>query len=205
MAGSAFIGAALCAFLAIISLFLIFDFFNQAGLEYINAIIIGGIVSAVSFSGYKLLSAKRSSKKNINQHKALDVITTSKNVLIAANTPVELSTTNNPQKYDDYSDSSFWVKVKKFAKAAGKEVIEKALFLYYAAQESDTPVWAKTIIYSALAYFISPIDAIPDITPVVGYTDDLGALVSALATVSMYVTEDVKNKARQKLSDWFDK
>jgi uncharacterized membrane protein YkvA (DUF1232 family) len=104
---------------------------------------------------------------------------------------------------DDYSDSSFWEKVKGFAKTAGKEVIEKALYLYYAAQRSETPAWAKTIIYSALAYFILPIDAIPDFTPVVGYSDDLGALAAAVAAVSMYITEDVKSKAKQKLSDWF--
>lgn len=205
MVGSALIGAAIFTFFALTSWFQIFAFLHQAGLDYINGIIIGGIVSAATFSGYKSLSAKRSSKNNINRHKAVDVITTSKNAPIPTDTSLELSITNKPQKYDDYSDSSFWGKVKKFAKAAGKEVIEKALFLYYAAQESDTPVWAKTIIYSALAYFISPIDAIPDITPVVGYSDDLGALVSALATVSIYVTEDVKNKARQKLSEWFDK
>lgn len=100
-----------------------------------------------------------------------------------------------------YSDLSFWDKIKSFAKAAGREVIEKALYLYYAAQESDTPVWAKTVIYSSLLYFIVPIDAIPDFTPVVGYTDDLGALAAALATVSMYITEDVKRQAKQKLYD----
>jgi uncharacterized membrane protein YkvA (DUF1232 family) len=55
----------------------------------------------------------------------------------------------------------------------GREVIEKALWLYYAAQQPNTPLWAKTAIYGALGYFISPIDAIPDITPVIGYADDL--------------------------------
>ena len=84
-------------------------------------------------------------------------------------------------QHSEYSDSSFWDKVKKFALTAGKEVIEKALWLYYAAQRPETPKWAKTAIYGALAYFISPIDAIPDITPLVGFTDDLGALAAAIA------------------------
>jgi uncharacterized membrane protein YkvA (DUF1232 family) len=104
---------------------------------------------------------------------------------------------------ENYSDSGFWEKIKKYAKTAGKEVIEKALYLYYAAQESETPMWAKSVIYGALAYFIFPLDAIPDITPVIGYTDDLGTLAAAIATVSMYITDDVKSKAKQKLSDWF--
>lgn len=59
---------------------------------------------------------------------------------------------------------------------AGRKVIDKVLRLYYALQDKDTPIWAKSIIVGALAYFISPLDAIPDITPVVGYVDDWGAI-----------------------------
>lgn len=103
----------------------------------------------------------------------------------------------------EYSDSSFWDKVVKFAKSAGKEVIEKALWLYYAAQDPKTPAWAKTVIYGALGYFIFPIDAIPDLTPVVGYADDLGVLAAAVATVAMYITEEIKSLTAQKMKDWF--
>lgn len=102
-----------------------------------------------------------------------------------------------------YSENGFWEKVVKFAKTAGKEVIEKALWLYYAAENPKTPTWAKTIIYGALGYFIFPVDAIPDLSPVVGYADDLGVLASAIATVSFYINEDVKALATQKLKDWF--
>lgn len=104
----------------------------------------------------------------------------------------------------DFDDDSFWAKVRNFALAAGKEVIEKALWLYYAAQAKGTPVWAKTTIYAALAYFVFPLDAVPDMVPVAGYTDDLGALAAATATVAMYITSEVKAQAQQKLSDWFD-
>jgi len=94
----------------------------------------------------------------------------------------------------EYTESSFWEKLKKFAKTAGAEVIEKALQLYYTMQESATPLWAKTVIIGALGYFISPIDAIPDAIPFIGYSDDLGVLVAAMATVSSYITDDVKSK-----------
>jgi uncharacterized membrane protein YkvA (DUF1232 family) len=103
----------------------------------------------------------------------------------------------------DYSDSSFWDKVKTFARAAGKEVIQKALWLYYAAQRPETPAWARTAIYGALAYFIMPFDAIPDIAPLVGYTDDLGVLASALAAVSLYIDDDVKAQADARMASWF--
>lgn len=104
----------------------------------------------------------------------------------------------------DFDDGSFWTKLRNFAVTAGREVIEKALWLYYAAQAKGTPVWAKTTIYAALAYFVFPLDAIPDIVPVVGYTDDLGTLAAAATTVAMYITADVKAQAQQKLGDWFD-
>lgn len=102
-----------------------------------------------------------------------------------------------------YTDDSFRDKVIRFAKTAGREVIEKALWLYYAAQQPNTPVWARTAIYGALGYFISPIDAIPDITPVIGYVDDLAVLAAAVATVATYITADVKLRAAEKLQGWF--
>jgi uncharacterized membrane protein YkvA (DUF1232 family) len=104
---------------------------------------------------------------------------------------------------DVYSESNFWNKVVKYAKIAGKEVIERALQLYYASQDPNLPPWAKTVIFGALAYFIFPVDAIPDLIPGVGYVDDLGVLAAAVVTVALYITEDVKQKARQKLRDWF--
>lgn len=102
-----------------------------------------------------------------------------------------------------YSDRSFWRKVQRYAKQAGVQVIEKALWLYYAAQRPETPAWAKGVIYGALGYFILPADAIPDMLPGVGLSDDLGALVVALGVVASHVTPDVKAQARQKLHDWF--
>lgn len=103
----------------------------------------------------------------------------------------------------EFSDDGFWNKVIKYAKTAGQEVIEKALWLYYAAQNPQTPTWAKTTIYGALGYFILPIDAIPDMLPGVGYTDDLGVIAAAITAVSMYITDEVKQQTAQKLRDWF--
>lgn len=103
----------------------------------------------------------------------------------------------------EYSDSGFWDKAMAFARVAGREVIEKALWLYYAAQDPRTPAWARTVIYGALGYFIFPVDAIPDPTPIAGYADDLGALAAAVATVAMYIGDEVKAQAAQKLRAWF--
>lgn len=102
-----------------------------------------------------------------------------------------------------YSDGSFWEKAKNHAKSAGSEVMEPALKMYYAATDSDTPTWAKATIFSALGYFIFPLDAIPDVAPLVGYTDDLGVLAAALATTAANIKEEHVKKAKETLARWF--
>ena len=103
----------------------------------------------------------------------------------------------------EYSDQRLRGKLARHAVAAGREVVEKVLWLYYASRRPDVPRWAKLTIYAALAYFILPLDAIPDITPLAGYSDDLGALSAALLTVARYVDDEVKAKARRRLHTWF--
>jgi uncharacterized membrane protein YkvA (DUF1232 family) len=103
-----------------------------------------------------------------------------------------------------FSDAGFWDKLTSFARVAGREVIEKALWLYYAMQSPDCPAWAKTVIIGALGYFILPLDAIPDVLVPMGFTDDLGVLAAALTVVSMHVTPEVKRQASQKWAVWFE-
>lgn len=102
-----------------------------------------------------------------------------------------------------YSPFTFRNKLLAFARAAGREVVGRALQLYYAAHAPGTPRWAKAAIYGALGYFISFVDVIPDLTPVLGYTDDLAVLTAALATVVTHVTPEVKAQAAAKLEQWF--
>ena len=107
-------------------------------------------------------------------------------------------------KYEkEYNENSFWDKTEKYAKVAGEKVLEPALKMYHASKDSDTPIWAKTTIMGALGYFISPIDAIPDITPVIGYTDDLGVLMAAVATVAVHIKKEHSEKAKETLKQWF--
>lgn len=108
-----------------------------------------------------------------------------------------------PQSEATYSEQGFWEKLKQFAAQAGRDVVEKALTLYYAAQRPETPLWAKMVIYSSLAYFVLPTDLIPDFTPFAGYSDDLGTILSALATVALAITPEVKESARQTAQVWF--
>ena len=104
---------------------------------------------------------------------------------------------------ENYSEEKFWGKLKKYGKKAGSSVVYAVLLLYYTLQKPQIPKKVKFVIIGALGYFILPIDAIPDFAVGLGYTDDLGAIVFALIQVAMYIDQDVKKKAKEKLADWF--
>lgn len=108
------------------------------------------------------------------------------------------------EKYSKlYSESTLLDKLKKYGKKAGKKLVYLVLLLFHTLQKDNVPLKAKAIILGALGYFIAPFDFISDFIPAVGYTDDVGALMMALAAVSIYIDDEVKNKAKEKLERWF--
>lgn len=100
----------------------------------------------------------------------------------------------------NYSESGLWDKIKKCAKKAGNEVIKNVLILYYALPNASAK--DKAIIIGALGYFILPIDIIPDVIPVLGYTDDAAALLWAIKKTRDCATPEVLAKAEQKTNEW---
>jgi len=102
-----------------------------------------------------------------------------------------------------YSEKSLWEKIKKFSKAAGTKVIYAVLLLYYAMKDSNVSLKTKIFIAASLGYFIMPTDAIFDLTPIIGYSDDLGVLLFALKQISSAITNEVKENARNKIAEWF--
>lgn len=108
-----------------------------------------------------------------------------------------------PYDKPNYTAANLWQKISTAASRLGRETVEKILWLYYASRRPQTPKWAKTLIYSTLAYFILPVDAIPDFIPISGYTDDVTAIAAALATLAAYVDDDVKRRTTTKLKLWF--
>lgn len=109
-----------------------------------------------------------------------------------------------PAKYRRFfSESAFWGKLSRFASAAGVKTVYSALLLYYAFKRKETPAWAKRSIVGVLGYLITPLDLLPDLTPIVGYTDDIGFLGLCLVLVAAYVNEDVRAQAREQVIKWF--
>jgi uncharacterized membrane protein YkvA (DUF1232 family) len=109
----------------------------------------------------------------------------------------------NSQYSKYFSEESLWKKIKKFSKTAGTTVVYAVLLLYYVMKSKEVTVKTKVSIAAALGYFILPTDAIFDLTPLVGYSDDLGVLIFALSQVSSNVTPEIRELARQKLGEWF--
>ena len=103
-----------------------------------------------------------------------------------------------------YSEKSLWQKVKKFSKVAGSKVIYAVLLLYYAMNDKNVSLKTKLFIAASLGYFIMPADAIFDLTPIIGFSDDLGVLIFALKQISLAITPEVKEKALFKITEWFN-
>lgn len=106
---------------------------------------------------------------------------------------------------EKYSNRGFWEKLKGNFSKISNNTIEKALTLYYALRDEDTPAWAKTVIAGALGYFIFPIDAVPDILPALGYSDDVLVLIAALTTVGLNLKDKHTEKAKEVIKKWYSK
>ena len=104
---------------------------------------------------------------------------------------------------EHYSEISFWDKIKNFAAKVGGQGIYYALILYYVLVDDETPSSQKGIIIGALGYFIFPLDLIPDLVPLVGFTDDIAAITAALKVIWSSVKPIHLEQAAQKTKEWF--
>lgn len=104
---------------------------------------------------------------------------------------------------DEYSESGLKDKLAKIAKKAGIKVVYAVLIAFYAVQSETVSMADKARVYGALGYFIMPIDLVPDSIPMLGFSDDLAALLFVLHTISANITPEVKKKAASRLRDWF--
>jgi uncharacterized membrane protein YkvA (DUF1232 family) len=104
---------------------------------------------------------------------------------------------------EPFDHDGFWQKLLAFLKRAGYPFIETVLQLYYTSQKEDLPMWAKLLIYSALLYFISPLDGIPDVLPM-GLSDDIAVLSAALASITAFIDGQIRALVARKMRDLFD-
>lgn len=108
------------------------------------------------------------------------------------------------EKYKDkFSELKLWALLKTGARRLGTKAVYSALLMYYAYKRKDTPLWAKRIVIGTLGYLLAPLDAIPDLTPFIGFTDDIGILSIGLVAIAGFINDEVKGKAKSQLDKWF--
>jgi uncharacterized membrane protein YkvA (DUF1232 family) len=88
----------------------------------------------------------------------------------------------------------FWHKARK---TLGRVPFsEDAAAAFYCATDSATPFAVRATLFGALAYFVLPIDAVPDFLLGLGYTDDAAVLLAAFTTAKTYIADEHRAKAR---------
>ncbi|MFO1032566.1 MAG: YkvA family protein [Hyphomicrobiales bacterium] len=103
---------------------------------------------------------------------------------------------------EDYVRAGFWPKLARGA--ARLPFADELLAAWYCATDQATPLKVKATLFGALAYFILPIDAIPDVIVGLGFTDDMAVLMTALALVRNHVTAAHRLRARETLDSLRD-
>jgi uncharacterized membrane protein YkvA (DUF1232 family) len=92
----------------------------------------------------------------------------------------------------------FWPKMRRVASKI--PFAADALSLWWCARDPETPTAAKGMMFAALAYFVLPTDAIPDVLPAIGFTDDAAVIAALLAIVGKNLKPRHKDAAQAFLS-----
>ena len=91
----------------------------------------------------------------------------------------------------------FWSKAKRLG--AALPFAEDLLAAYYCAFDRNTPLQVKAVLAGAIAYFVLPIDAVPDMLPLIGFTDDAAVLATAIKLVASNIRPEHRSAARRAL------
>ncbi len=117
---------------------------------------------------------------------------------------------NNKQSSSEYTyeaevlDSSVIDEslLRKVLVRAGRTLAQPALEAFEMVLDSSIPPQARVTMIAALAYLIMPMDLVPDLIPVAGFSDDLVALTAVISLWQNHITPKIRDKARRKLDLW---
>jgi len=106
---------------------------------------------------------------------------------------------NEGRKQEDRVREDFWPKFRSFA--AKLPFAEDVAAAWFCATDSQVPLRVRGTLIAALAYFIMPLDFVPDILAFVGMTDDIAVLSLAISTLAAHITDKHRAQAREALAD----
>lgn len=95
--------------------------------------------------------------------------------------------------------AKFWKTLRKAARQV--PFMEDLVAAYYCAFDLQTPHRVRGILLAALAYFVLPLDGLPDFLAFVGFSDDVAVLTAALAAIRAHITPAHYEAARAALRD----
>jgi uncharacterized membrane protein YkvA (DUF1232 family) len=72
---------------------------------------------------------------------------------------------------------------------------------WYCAADAKTPIHVRGVLLAALAYFVLPADAVPDIVAGIGFTDDAAVIAGVIGTFARYITPEHRAKASRRLDE----
>lgn len=107
--------------------------------------------------------------------------------------------TKDTARNRDLVEAGFWPKFQRLA--ARLPFAQDLLAAYYAAMDSATPLRVRAGLLAALAYFVVPLDMVPDFVVALGYTDDAAVLIAALRSLSQHVRPAHRDQARAALAE----
>ena len=93
--------------------------------------------------------------------------------------------------------------LQKVLHQAGRSLARPALEAMEMFLDQSTPAQVRLTMLAALTYLLIPIDLVPDLIPVAGFSDDLVALSAVIGIWSNHMTPQIRNRARRKLDRWF--
>lgn len=110
---------------------------------------------------------------------------------------VEHFLTENADKLKKwYSDNQINEKLGKVARKAGATVIYPVLLLYNLLKSPGVHSKDKMMIMASLAYFVLPVDLIPDFILGLGYADDGVAVMTCIKALTSSITPEISGQTR---------
>jgi uncharacterized membrane protein YkvA (DUF1232 family) len=91
-------------------------------------------------------------------------------------------------------ERKFWDKLRKYIRHV--PFVGDLIAAYYCAFDPATPLHVKAVLFGALAYFIMPIDLVPDVLTWIGFTDDAAVLYAALRTIAPHIKDRHREQAK---------